>query len=444
MKRISQNTADSPHVVIIGAGFGGLQAARKLRKLPVRITLIDRNNHHTFQPLLYQVAASILSPAQIATSLRMMFRSDRNVDVILGEVTKIDVNQKHVVASGIEFSYDYLIVAAGARHSYFGRDEWEEHAPGLKTIDDALQLRQRILLVLEQAERESIGGRRALADATASDDSRLNFVVVGGGPTGVELAGMLATLTHQVVAEDFRGIDTTHVRVLLLDAGDRVLRTFDEKVSRSAEEQLRSLGVEVRTCSKVKEVGEGFVRIGNELIPSAITIWATGVAASPLAKFLSADLDGSGRVPVGRDLTLRGHRNVFVIGDLASAKSKDGGTLPGLASVAQQQGSEVAEYINNDLCGKERKPFRYRDKGLMATIGRQAAVAQYRGCHLSRTPAWMLWAFVHATLLVDLRTRTSVIREWIWSYITRKTSAALITGSTAKAPLVAAASQKQM
>lgn len=440
MKRNYQSVSSTPNVVIIGAGFGGLQVAKKLRKLPVHVTLIDRNNHHTFQPFLYQVAATLLSPAQIATPLRAMFRKDKNVDVVLGEVTAIDVCQRQVIASDIKFSYDYLIVAAGARHSYFGRDDWEEHAPGLKTIDDALQLRRRILLALEQAERESLAhGGNANDDSYSSP---LNFVVVGGGPTGVELAGMLATLTRQVINEDFRSIDTSHIRVVLLDAGNRVLGGFAEVVSSSAEKQLRKLGVEVRTSSRVVDVGDGYVRVNGEVIPSAVTIWATGVAASPLAKFLSSSLDHSGRVPVSVDLTLAGHRDVFVIGDLAAAKGTDGSVLPGLASVAQQQGRAVAQYIKDDLRGKPRVPFAYRDKGLMATIGRQAAVAQFRGWHLSRTPAWLLWAFVHASLLVNLRIRTSVVREWLWSYVTRKTSAALITGSTARGTLVAAPSQK--
>jgi NADH dehydrogenase len=260
----------------------------------------------------------------------------------------------------------------------------------------------------------------------------LNFVVIGGGPTGVELAGMLATFTRQVVRDDFRVIDTATARVVLVDAGDRVLQGFAENVSASAEEQLRELGVEVRKRSRVSDVGPGFIRIGEETIASSVTIWATGVSASPLARMLSEKLDRSGRVPVAADLTLPEHPEVFVIGDMAAAKAPSGDILPGLASVAQQQGAAVAKYIEADLRGEARKSFVYRDKGLMATIGRQAAVAQWGRLHVSRTPAWLLWAFVHASLLLNFRTRSSVLREWIWSYFTRKTSAALITGSAFK------------
>ncbi|HWC17111.1 MAG TPA: NAD(P)/FAD-dependent oxidoreductase, partial [Terriglobales bacterium] len=419
---------ETPRVVIIGAGFGGLQAAKRLAKLPVNLTLIDRNNHHTFQPLLYQVASTLLSPAQIATPLRTIFRENKNVDVVLAEVTSIDVNARQVRAAGVEFTYDYLIVAAGARHSYFGHDGWEENAPGLKTIDDALQLRQRILLAIENSELEAVARKQRAAGAPDSEAAPLNFVVIGGGPTGVEVAGMLASLTHIVMREDFRGIDPRRIRVVLLEAGNRVLSAFSEGLSRSAQEQLSRLGVEVRTSCRATEVGPGFVQLDGAILPSAVTIWATGVAASPLARFLSKDLDRVGRVPVAADLTLAGQRNVFVIGDLAAAKSSDGATFPGLASVAHQQGAAVATYIENDLKGIPRAAFVYRDRGLMATIGRRAAVAEWRKLHISGTIAWLLWAFVHAMLLLDLRSRTSVLREWAWSLLTRRTSAPLITG----------------
>jgi NADH dehydrogenase len=311
----------NPRVVIIGAGFGGLQAAKRLAELPVHVTLIDRNNHHTFQPFLYQVALTVLSPAQIATPLRLIFRKQENVDVILGEVTTIDLQNRHVIAANIKLTYDYLIVAAGARHSYSGRNDWEEHAPGLKTIEDALEIRRRILLALELAERKAIASRHS--PETDSDSSSLNFVVIGGGPTGVEMAGTLASLAHELKS-DFRGIDPRRVRVILATASDRVLPSYKEDLSRSAEAQLRGLGVEVRTSSRVNDVGPQSVRIGDDVIPSAVTVWATGVAASPLAKQLSDQLDSLGRVPVKPDLSLPENRTVFIIGDMAAAVGRDG------------------------------------------------------------------------------------------------------------------------
>jgi NADH dehydrogenase len=415
----------NPRVVIVGAGFGGLQAAKKLAELPVHVTLIDRNNHHTFQPFLYQVALTVLSPAQIATPLRLIFRKQENVDVILGEVATIDLQNRHVIAANIELTYDYLIVAAGARHSYFGRTDWEEHAPGLKTIEDALEIRRRILLALELAERKAIASRHS--PKTDSDSSSLNFVVIGGGPTGVEMAGTLASLAHELKS-DFRGIDPRLVRVILATASDRVLPSYKEDLSRSAEAQLRGLGVEVRTSSRVNDVGPQSVRIGDDVIPSAVTVWATGVAASPLAKQLSDQLDSLGRVPVKPDLSLPEHRTVFVIGDMAAAVGRDGRVLPGLASVAEQQGAAVTKNIARDIWNLRREPFRYRDWGSMATIGERAAVVQWGRLHISRTMAWLIWAAVHAALLLDFRSRGSVLREWVWSVATRKTSAGLITG----------------
>jgi NADH dehydrogenase len=415
----------SPRVVIIGAGFGGLQAAKRLAELPVHVTLIDRNNHHTFQPFLYQVALTVLSPAQIATPLRLIFRKQENVDVILGEVTTIDLQNRHVIAANIELTYDYLIVAAGARHSYSGRNDWEEHAPGLKTIEDALEIRRRILLALELAERKAIASRHS--PKTDSDSSSLNFVVIGGGPTGVEMAGTLASLAHELKS-DFRGIDPRRVRVILATASDRVLPSYKEDLSRSAEAQLRGLGVEVRTSSRVNDVGPQSVRIGDDVIPSAVTVWATGVAASPLAKQLSDQLDSLGRVPVKPDLSLPEHRTVFVIGDMAAAVGRDGRVLPGLASVAEQQGAAVTKNIARDIWNLRREPFRYRDRGSMATIGERAAVVQWGRLHISRTMAWLIWAAVHAALLLDFRSRGSVLREWVWSVATRKTSAGLLTG----------------
>jgi NADH:ubiquinone reductase (H+-translocating) len=419
-------TKANPRLVIIGAGFGGLQAAQRLAKLPVHVTLIDRNNHHTFQPFLYQVALTVLSPAQIATPLRSIFRERENVDVILGEVSTIDLRNQRIIADNIELSYDYLVVAAGARYSYFGHNEWEKYAPGLKTIEDALELRRRILLALESAERKALAAKQS--EQHNSDSSSLNFVVVGGGPTGVEIAGTLASLVHEL-KKDFRAIDPDRVHVILAAASDRVLPSYEGDLSHSAEAQLRQLGVEVRTSSRVTDIGSQSVRIGNDIVSAAVTVWATGVAASPLANQLSSRLDRQGRVQVTPDLSLSEYRNVFVIGDMAAAQDRDGTMLPGLAAVAEQQGAAVARNIARDLKQIQRTPFRYKDWGSMATIGQRAAVVQWGRLHLSRTVAWLIWAVVHAALLLDFRSRSSVLREWVWSLATGKTSASLITGS---------------
>jgi NADH:ubiquinone reductase (H+-translocating) len=325
--------------------------------------------------------------------LRLIFRKQENVDVILGEVTTIDLQNRHVIAANIELTYDYLIVAAGARHSYSGRNDWEEHAPGLKTIEDALEIRRRILLALELAERKAIASRQS--PETDSDSLSLNFVVIGGGPTGIEMAGTLASLAHELKS-DFRGIDPRRVRVILATASDRVLPSYKEDLSRSAEAQLRGLGVDVRTSSRVNDVGPQSVRIGQDVIPSSVTVWATGVAASPLAKQLSDQLDRLGRVPVKPDLSLPEHRNVFVIGAMAATVGRDGRMLPGLASVAEQQGAAVTKNIARDIWNLRREPFRYRDWGSMATIGERAAVVQWGRLHISRTMAWLIWAAVHA------------------------------------------------
>ena len=348
------------------------------------------------------------------------------MDVILGEVSSIDLRNQRIIADNIELSYDYLIVAAGARHSYFGHNEWEKYAPGLKTIEDALELRRRILLALELAEREAVAAKDS--GQIDADSASLNFVVVGGGPTGVEIAGTLASLAHEL-KKDFPAIDPDRVRVILAAASDRVLPSYTEDLSRSAEAQLRQLGVEVRTSSRVTDIGPESVRIGNEMVSAAVTVWATGVAASPLAKQLSSRLDKDGRVPVTTDLSLPDYRNVFVIGDMAAAQDRDGKILPGLASVAEQQGAAVARNIAHDIRQVQRKPFRYRDWGSMATIGQRAAVVRWGWLHLSRTLAWLIWAAVHAALLLDFRSRSSVLHEWLWSLATGKTSASLVTGS---------------
>jgi NADH dehydrogenase len=422
-----KNTAGKTKVVIIGGGFGGLYAAKALAGGPVDVTLVDRKNHHTFQPLLYQVATAVLSPGQIASPLRRILNRARNVEVIMGEVTGFDVGARRVLLEdGSELRYDYLVVAAGARHSYFGNDQWEGDAPGLKTIEDAVEIRSRILLAFELAEREAY---------LTGSYGPLNLAVIGGGPTGVELAGAMAGIAREVLARDFKAIDTTKARVMLFEGSPHVLVAYPEDLCRKAEEQLKGLGVEVHTNSRVTAVEEGRIRVGEEWIETDVTLWATGVAASPLGKALAAqagglEVDRAGRVPVSPDLSLPGRREIFVIGDLASLKDADGKTVPGLAAAATQEGKAAAANILRDLGGEERVPFRYRDKGTMATIGRNRAVAQIGGWHLSGYFAWLMWALIHVLLLINFRNRLTVMREWVWAYFTRNISARLITGDT--------------
>jgi NADH:ubiquinone reductase (H+-translocating) len=414
-----------PRVVIVGAGFGGLLAARTLAREPVDVTVIDRKNYHVFQPLLYQVATTMLSPGQVAGPIRGILRRFPNVDVVLGDVTGVDLDARTVQFNGAQVTYNYLIVAAGASHSYFSHPEWEPLAPGLKTVEDALEIRRRVLLALEIAERE---GLTALGPPSRSDLPA--FVVVGGGPTGVELAGALVNLTRSALRRNFRSIDPARVRVTLLEAGPRILPTFPEDLSRNAEAQLRALGVEIRTSSPVTSVESGAVWIGQTLVPSAVTLWAAGVAASPLGRLLDSRVDRSGRVTVNPDLTLPGHPEVYVIGDLAVVPGTDREPLPGLAAVAVQQGKWAARNIGRDLRNEPRVPFRYVDKGTPATIGRKAAVADFGPIHLSGFLAWIMWLFVHILLLVGFRNRVMVLAEWAWSYFTPERSARLITGGT--------------
>ena len=422
-----KNVVGRPKVVIVGGGFGGLYAAKALANSPVDVTLVDRKNHHTFQPLLYQVASAVLSPGQIASPLRSILHGARNVEVILGEVTGFDVGARRVLLKGgSELQYDYLVVAAGARHSYFGHDEWQRNAPGLKTVEDAVEIRRRILLAFELAEREAY---------LTGSHAPLNFAVIGGGPTGVELAGAIAGIAREVLARDFKAIDTRKARVMLFDGNPRVLRVYTEDLSRKAEKQLEELGVEVHTSSRVTAVEDGRIKVGEEWIETSVALWATGVAASPLGKALAAqargvEVDKSGRVSVSPDLSLPGHREIFVIGDLASLKDADGKTVPGLAAAATQEGRAVAANIRRDLRGQERLPFRYRDKGNMATIGRNRAVARIGGWHLSGYFAWLMWTLVHAQLLIGFHNRLMIMREWVWAYFTRSRSARLITGDT--------------
>ena len=415
---------NKPKVVIIGGGFGGLQAAKELGKMPVEVTLIDRKNHHTFQPLLYQVATAVLSPGEIASPIRRILHKYKNVEVILGEVVGFDLENRIVnleecsIGSG-KIPYDYLIVAAGARHSYFGHDEWETDAPGLKTIEDAVEIRRRVLLAFELAERE--------AYLTGTHEP-LNFVVVGGGPTGVEMAGAIAGIARQALEQDFKAIDTTKARVMLFEGSPKVLGTFAEELSKHAKKDLEELGVEVRLNSLVTEIEDGRVKVGDEWIECSVAVWATGVAASPLGKQLGAETDRAGRVVVNPDLTVPNYSNVFVIGDMASLKQENGQPVPGVAPAAMQMAENAAANILRDLRNQPRQSFVYKDKGSMATIGRNKAIAEIGSWKLTGFIAWCAWLFVHIISLIGFRNRLSVMTEWMWAYFTRERSARLITG----------------
>ncbi len=416
-------------VVIVGAGFGGLVAARTLAKKPVQITLIDRQNFHTFQPLLYQVATAGLSPGEIAAPIRWIMRHYGNVEVLMETVQDFDLARRVVKLSDSEIPYDYLIVAAGASHAYFGHDEWEPFAPGLKSIDDALEIRRRVLLAYELAERQAAASAKKQRPQNR-DPLQLNFVVVGGGPTGVELAGTLAEISRRVLANEFRSIDPRTTRIILLEGGPRVLPTYPEDLSRSAERQLRRLGVEVQTSAMVTGVEPGAVRIGATRLPAAVILWAAGVAASPLGRKLGAPVDRAGRVLVNADLSIPGHAEVFVIGDLAALKDENGKWLPGVAPVAMQEGRATARNIAAELRGNPRKSFHYFNKGNLATIGRAAAVADFGKVHVSGFLAWLAWLFVHIFFLIGFRNRIIVLIQWAWSYFTYERGARLITGDT--------------
>jgi NADH dehydrogenase len=413
-----------PHVVIIGGGFGGLYAARTLSGAAVRITLIDRHNYHLFQPLLYQVATAALNPSDIAAPIRAVLNRQQNTSVILGDVATIDAAQKFVhLADGAVIAYDYLIVATGATHSYFGHPEWERLAPGLKTIDDALEIRRRVLLAFEAAERES---------DPAVQEALLTFVIVGAGPTGAELAGALSEIARQTMLRDFRRINPSSARVILVEGKDRVLPVYPEKLSEKARRQLERLGVEVITNAVVTSLSEKEVCIGDRTIPARTVLWAAGVEASPLARSLGVPLDRAGRVLVNDDLTIPGHDDVFVIGDLAAAKFGDG-FVPGVAPGAIQEGVHAARNIEYALAGKPRKPFRYWDKGSLATIGRAAAVADFGFLKLSGFIAWFAWLAIHILFLIGFRNRFLVITQWAWAYLTYQRGARLITGVSTRA-----------
>jgi NADH dehydrogenase len=431
-----------PRVIIVGAGFGGLNAAKALARASAQITVIDRKNHHTFQPLLYQVATAGLSPGEIAAPIRSILSYHNNVEVLLDEVTGFDLDRRMVETPDGEVCYDYLIVAAGARHSYFGHEDWEPFAPGLKTIEDALEIRRRVLLAFELAERQVAAG---------APPTPLNFVVVGAGPTGVELAGTLAEISRHALAHEYRAIDPKMAHILLLEGGPRVLPAYSEDLSRSAQEQLQHLGVEVRTSTAVTHVEPGAIHVGETKLAATVILWAAGVAASPLGKKLVAGVDRSGRVLVQPDLSIPGHPEVFVIGDLAALKDETGKLLPGVAPVAMQQGDFVAKLIRREIESLgttsesgapflassarsqaliSRPTFHYWDKGSLATIGRAAAVAQFGKIHISGFIAWLAWLFVHILFLIGFQNRLLVFIQWAWSYVTYERGARLITGST--------------
>jgi NADH:ubiquinone reductase (H+-translocating) len=405
-----------PHVVIVGAGFGGLAAAKRLAARDVDVTLVDRRNHHLFQPLLYQVATAALSPADIAGPIRAIFSYAPNVRVLLDEVTDVKAFDGQVqLKSGERVSYDWLILATGTRHSYFGNEGWAPYAPGLKSIEDALAIRRKILLALERAETEPDARRR---------QALLTFVVIGGGPTGVEMAGAIAELARRSVSRDFRSITPACSRVILIEAGERLLPGFREQLSEAAERSLEELGVEVRLGAPVRDIGDGYVDWHNELIFAGTVIWAAGVAASPAADWLAADRDPSGRIFVERDLRVPGYRNIFAIGDTANAPGRNGRSLPGVAPVAKQQGRFVADAILSRRSGD----FMYRDSGNLATIGRSRAVLEMGGLRLSGFAAWLIWSFAHVWFLIGFRSRLAVTINLLWNYLTYQRSARLITG----------------
>lgn len=419
--QLNVSANEPPQVVIVGGGFGGLTAAKAMRRMPVRVTLIDRTNHHLFQPLLYQVAMAGLSPADIAAPIRSILSRQRNVTVLLGEAIGIDFQRRTLLLRDGELPFDYLLLATGGRTSYFGHDDWAKFAPGLKNLDDAIEIRRRVLLAFEAAERETDPNRRC---------ELLRFVVVGGGPTGVELAGAIAELARHVLARDFRSINPRSAEILLIEAGPRILPSFPPDLAASAVRQLAALGVTTRVNAQVTRIDGRGVWLGDELIASTTAIWGAGVRATSFTERLGVPLDRGGRVLVEPDLSLPGHANVFAIGDMVNFSHQTGQPLPGVSPVAMQMGRHVARNIERDLNRQPREPFRYVDKGSLATIGRKAAIAQVGRWKLSGFAAWVTWLLVHIYFLIGFRNRLAVLFNWAWSYFTYQRGARLITGTS--------------
>ena len=409
-----------PRVVVIGGGFGGLNAAFGLADSGVDVTILDRKNHHTFQPLLYQVALAALSPADIAAPIRKAVHGKKNIEVLIGNAVAFDVARRVIgLEEGLELGYDYLVVAAGATHSYFGREDWAQLAPGLKTLEDATEIRRRVLLAFELSERESL---------LEGQNCPLNFVIIGGGPTGVELAGAISEISKHVLSTDFRASDPRRARITLLEGGPRVLPSYTEDLSASAQRQLEQLGVEVRTNTRVTNIEPGVVFVGNEKISACVTLWAAGVKASPLGQALGAKTDRTGRVFVNDRLNIETYPEVFVIGDLAHFE-QNGAPVPGVAPVAIQMGRYVAKEIRRRVANQPSKAFVYWDKGSMATIGRSKGIAQIGKIHLSGLLAWSAWLFIHLIYLIGYRNRFFVLLNWAWQYLSWQSGARLITGS---------------
>lgn len=406
------------NIIVVGAGFGGLNVAKILAKSKkVHLTLIDRRNYHLFQPLLYQVATAGLSPADIATPIRSVFSGYENIDVVLGNVIGIDKESQQVITSDGKYNYDYLVLACGAKHSYFGHSNWEENAPGLKTLEQATEIRRRIFLAFEMAEKEKDPEKRK---------NLLTFVIVGGGPTGVELAGAIAEISRYTLAKDFRSIDPSRTRVILIEAGSRLLASFNEKLSRKAARDLEELGVQIWTSTRVTEVTSEGARLSEEFIKSKTVIWAAGVEPSSLSKIFTNFLDQSGRVIVNADLSVGMEKNIFVIGDQASFRTDQGNFLPGIAPVAIQQGQFVAKNILREIEGKPRENFKYLEKGIMATIGRKKAIVEIGPLRMTGFFAWLAWLLVHIFYLIGFKNKFFVFIQWAWSYITFKRGARLI------------------
>src|SRR5881275_1822233 len=415
---MGNTSAEKPRVVIVGSGFGGLEAAKKLACKDAQVTMVDRTNYHLFQPLLYQVATAALSPADIAAPVRAVLSKCKNMEVMLAEVQSVDVDAKKIKTTDMEITYDFLILATGARHSYFGHNEWEKLAPGLKSLEDAIELRRRLLLAFEYAEKITDEAARKAA---------MTFVIIGGGPTGVEMAGAIAEIARYTLAKDFRHIDPSQARVFLIEGEPRLLATFPGDLSASAMKQLVDLGVEVRTGTRATNLSEAGLQAGDQFIPCRVKIWAAGNNASFVGKTLGVPVDRAGRVMVNDDLTIPGHPEVQVIGDLANYSHQTGQPLPGVSPVAMQQGRHAARNILRMIRGDKPRPFHYFDKGSMATIGRNKAVADLKFFHLSGFPAWLAWLFVHIIFLVGFRNRLLVLIQWAWAYLTFDKGARLIT-----------------